>query len=290
MFRTTITAVAISSVWIGVQYIHKARCILIRDFSRISFSHSPFQWIECAKSEKKEYNFKYIRKNTHRLSLDVPMLTLYLEKLHAIFSCKSTAKWAVKKKTYKKNLCLAADVFVVVVVVMIAFVLVWCVSFQHLHSLHKPHFVGSSPFSSASLSHSHVYSLFRANRRYFIARYVFIVIFFGCFVFIRRAAPRRAVKFQFHSLRLCYFFFLVVVVHRRRRRRRQSTLYSLAVLKFHLLSTIFFSAVCKNSLAWSCELNTEASCSAFNSVLIYICWYLVIVGPPCTVFIYSLSY
>lgn len=148
----------------------------------------PFQVFRSEK-EWEIGDFKYTRKNTHR-TLWCWRCTLKNYTQFFFRSYKCTEIWTFLSVCYCCCCCWWCT----------SYVLVWCLSFQHLHSLHTPHFVGSNSFPL---------SLAPSNRRYFMARYVFIVIFFGCFVFIRRAAPSRAVKFHFHSLYLLFVFFFV---------------------------------------------------------------------------------
>lgn len=131
--------------------------------------------------------------HTEKYSSDALMLTLYLEKLHAIFFRTNVQKF--------EHFYLSA-----IVVVVGAHRMYWfsvshfniCIAFIRRTLSALTHFL------------SLYLSLALANRRYFMARYVFIVIFFGCFVFIRRAAPSRAVKFHFHSLYLLFIYLFFV--------------------------------------------------------------------------------
>lgn len=124
------------------------------------------------------------------------------------------------------------------------------------------HFNICIAFISRTLSaHALFLSLTLSNRRYFMACYVFIVIFFGYFVSIRRVAPSRTVKFHFHSL--CLLFIYLFSRHSHTAQKKFSLSHRLSYICCWL-----FSAVCKKiHLHDHVNWTQNASCIAFNSIV-----------------------
>lgn len=193
---------------------------------------------------------------------------LYLEKLHAIFSYKIQKKRQTKQY-YRTNCVLFSERLPLhESIFFLSFVrsFVVSVSFAHLHN----HYFASTH------THTHFVCRYRESYNsvyccccilYFVSRHSALTIFYCTLRFYRNLVSRCV---RLHSAidthSLCQISFS----------------FSLFVFQLAGWLLFFFSAVCKNSLAWSCELNRSKPISriAFN-FRVHFFRYLVIVIYEC---------